>query len=426
MKKLLNKTLGPFILYALVILLCSIPAYIYLVNKIWVNELDEHHRGIKSKIEKGFNDLNYAEPQLSNTINLWNSLQHGVQVKPGDSNSISKENLYTINKFDPFHNEEEQFRGLSSYITINQKSYLVTIETNMEEMDETIIAIASVAIGFFLLLLLGFIILNRRISKQVWKPFYKTIEKLEAFDLKGNASLHLEKSNTVEFEQLNQAVTKLVEANISVYNQQKEFTENASHELQTPLSIIKSKLDLLLQYPALSKEQAEMIESINIPLSRASRINKNLLLLAKIENQQFDEKEWVNIGELLNMDIELFSDQIESKNITIHKDFNMRTVVQTNKSLVEILLANLLLNSIRHSAEKTQIKINLNDNQLSFANTGDVSLNKESLFKRFISTSDQNRSSGLGLAIVKQICNRYKWQIIYSFDNGFHVFTIKL
>jgi signal transduction histidine kinase len=423
MKKLLNRSIRPLILYSLVVLILSIPVYFYIINKIWVNELDDHHSITKAKIEKQFNSLNYQEPRLSETIHLWNTLQHGVLIKPADASAVQPDHFYTITRFDEYHDEKEQFRGLVSYIYILQKPYQVTIETNMEEVDETIIAIAGVALGFFLLLLVGFIILNRQVSGRIWKPFYNTMDQLKTFDLNGNTAIHLERSGTWEFEQLNETVTHLIESNVAIYKQQKEFTENASHELQTPLTIIKSKLDVWLQDPALTKEQAEMIESLNLPLSRASRINKNLLLLAKIENQQFDNEQ-VDLGELLNQDIELLSEHIENKKISIEKHIQSNTILHCNKSLVEILLTNLLLNAIRHSPENGKIKVDLTAQELIFSNTGTTSLNPGTLFKRFISNSTETPSSGLGLAIVKQVCNRFNWQIKYNFRENFHIFTV--
>lgn len=425
MRKLLNKSIRPLLVYALLIITLSIPVYFYIINKIWVSELDEHHKVTKQKIEKQFNSLNQQEPQLSETIQLWNILQHGVRIKSVDQSLVKPDRFYTNKRFDEYHNDEEQFRGLESYITINNKPYQVIIETNMEEVDETVIAVASVALGFFLLLLIGFIVLNRQLSGRIWKPFYSTMKKLESFDLKGNSDIKLDKTNTLEFEQLNQVVTNLINSNVSSYRQQKEFTENASHELQTPLAIIKSKLDLLLQNPALTKEQAQAVDDINLALSRASRINKNLLLLAKIENQQFDANEWINIGEMVNHDIDMLSEHLLSKHLKLEKNIPPNISIQCNRNLFEILLSNLLINAIRHSPENGIIKIELNNKMIIFSNTGLNALNPESLFKRFMSASSETPGSGLGLAIVKQICHRFNWQISYSFIHGAHSFTIE-
>lgn len=424
MKKLLNKSIRPLIVYALIVITLSIPVYFYIINKIWVSELDEHHKVTKQKIEKQFNNLNQQEPQLSEAIQLWNTLQHGVRIKSVDASTVKPDRFYTNTRFDEYHNDEEQFRGLESYITINNKPYQVIIETNMEEVDETVIAVATVALGFFLVLLIGFIVLNRQLSRRIWKPFYSTIGRLKTFDIKGNSDIKLDKTDTLEFDQLNQVVNELINSNVSAYQQQKEFTENASHELQTPLAIIKSKLDLLMQDETLSKEQSEVIESINLTLSRASRINRNLLLLAKIENQQFDLTESVDLSQLISENVELLSEHIENKSIGLKTSIEPNVKTSCNRSLLEILITNLLLNAIRHSPDQSRMKIELTGRSLKISNSGATSLNTENLFKRFISASTETPNSGLGLSIVKQISNRFGWNVAYSFENNFHIFSV--
>ncbi len=351
-------------------------------------------------------------------------MEYTPRIKSVDQSIVKPDRFYTNTRFDEFHNDQEQFRGLESCITINNKPYQVIIETNMEEVDETVIAVATVALGFFLLLLVGFIVLNRQLSRRIWKPFYSTIGKLKTFDLKGNSDIKLDKTDTLEFDQLNQVVTELINSNVSAYQQQKEFTENASHELQTPLAIIKSKLDLLLQDETLSKEQSEVIDSINLTLSRATRINRNLLLLAKIENQQFDLTESIDLSKLINENVELLLEHVENKSIQLETRIEPNVKASCNRSLLEILITNLLLNAIRHSPDQSQMKIELTEKGLKISNSGAASLNTENLFKRFISTSSETPNSGLGLSIVKQISNRFGWNVAYSFENNFHIFSV--
>jgi signal transduction histidine kinase len=216
----------------------------------------------------------------------------------------------------------------------------------------------------------------------------------------------------------------LLAANIASFQQQKEFTENASHELQTPLAIVQSKLDLLLQSKSLTQEQSDNIEETHRALSRVSRINKNLLLLARIENSQFAEKEPVCLSTLLKTNITQLHDFATDKQLVIESQIAEGVVVSANKGLVEILLNNLLLNAIRHNARDGKITITLSAKQLSVANTGIAALHEENLFKRFSRVSAEAPGSGLGLAITKEIANRYGWCIGYRFQEQEHVFTL--
>ncbi|MBE9463155.1 sensor histidine kinase [Dyadobacter subterraneus] len=426
MNKLLNRPLKAFTLYALLVLACSIPVYYFIVDYIWRSELDEYNEIVKSRIESGLNKLSLHKDEWEKTIALWNKTQPGTKIEKSLLRVSPPDSIYTIMRGKQSASEEdlERYRGLSSYIKVQGELYHLTIEINVEEAHETVFAIAAVTVLFFIILLAGFVILNRRIATQIWKPFHSTLDRLKSFDLNSQNNINLEKSDIQEFEQLNQALYQLIAKNISVFRQQKEFTENASHELQTPLAVLKSKIDLLMQNESLTESQSELIASLNMPLSRVSRINKNLLLLAKIENQQFAEDELINMTELVNQNLEFLGEHLIAKNNTVEMEIDEDSSVTANKSLVEIMLVNLLLNAIRHSQENGTIRIKLTDKDLIISNTGNNPLNKDTLFKRFITSSSNTPSSGLGLAIVKEIAYRYNWQVEYQFVNYFHQFSI--
>lgn len=427
MSKLLNRPLKAFTLYALLVLACSIPVYYFIVDYIWRHELDEYNEIVKSRIESGLNKLSLDEEEWKQTIALWNKTQPGTKIEKSLLEESRPDSIYTIMRQKQSADEEdlERYRGLSTYIKVQGDLYHLTIEINVEEAHETVFAIAAVTMFFFIILLAGFVILNRRIATQIWKPFHSTLDRLKSFDLNSQNNIDLEKSDIQEFEQLNQALYQLIAKNISVFRQQKEFTENASHELQTPLAVLKSKIDLLMQNESLTESQSELISSLNIPLSRVSRINKNLLLLAKIENHQFSEGELVNMTELVNQNLDFLEEHLIAKNNTVEMEICEHCYITANKSLVEIMLVNLLLNAIRHNQENGTISINLTNKVLTISNTGDHSLNKETLFKRFITSSTNTPSSGLGLAIVKEIANRYNWEVDYQFVNNFHQFSVR-
>jgi len=309
-------------------------------------------------------------------------------------------------------------------IKVNGENYLLTVETNIEETEETAIAIAILTFLFFLILVVGFLILNKRLSVKLWQPFRNTLTKLKTFNLNSQNKISFEESKILEFEELNVALNKLIEHTISVYKSQKEFTENASHELQTPLAIIKNKLDILLQKEALTDRQYQIIEDINKALTRVSRINKNLLLLAKIENQQFDESETINLSELSEECLEQLKEHFSTKELSVHTSIEKDCVVTGNIVLIEVLINNLLLNSIKHSSQKGIVEVKLNESGFIISNSGTTTLEKEHLFKRFKKSSEESSGSGLGLSIVEQICKRHQWTIDYDFHQETHTFKI--
>lgn len=427
MSKLLHKPFKAFTIYALIILACSIPVYYLVVDFIWLDELDEHNHIVKERIEYSFNNAQIEENELNSLLKNWGKLQPSTTLTPSDLSVPKPDSTYTITKQNTYveHNEIDRFRVLSSYISINGKLYHLQIETNIEEADETMLAIAIVTLLFFALLVIGFIFLNRRIAKQIWQPFRNTLKKLKSFDLTTQRAVSFDKTNIEEFEELNQSLQKLIDKNISVYSQQKTFIENASHELQTPLAVLKSKLDLLLQNKNITSEQAELLTAIDLPLSRITRINKNLLLLAKIENKQFAEVENIELTEVINETLELLSDYTILKQISVDENFTEKLFLSCNKTLLEILVNNLLINAIVHNTEQGKIQISFSNKTLTISNTGKTALSNEKLFERFTISSSETANSGLGLAIVKEICNRYNWHIHYTFENNLHSFSVQ-
>jgi signal transduction histidine kinase len=308
---------------------------------------------------------------------------------------------------------------------MNEHKIVLTREADREDRLLIIGAVTTLTVLFFIVLIAVLIWVNRRISRSVWNPFYKSLDNIRQFDLTKHKTPAFEKTDITEFEELNQSLGRLIAGNIASYTQQKEFAENASHELQTPLAIVQSKLELLLQSHSLKDEQYVIIDEALKALSRVNRINKNLLLLTKIENSQYMDKEKIDLSILLGLNISHFSNFSQDRQIEITTDIRPAVTVQGNKVLVEILVHNMITNAIRHTPFGGSITIYLDKSRMDFSNTGQLPLQEEQLFKRFTSASTQTPGTGLGLALVKQICNRNKWEIDYSFADQRHTFSIR-
>ncbi|OJW81913.1 MAG: hypothetical protein BGO69_14905 [Bacteroidetes bacterium 46-16] len=280
-------------------------------------------------------------------------------------------------------------------------------------------------VGFLFLLLLANFYVTRLISNRLWQPFYDTLEKIEKFNIEQQNVPQFTKSVIEEFKKLNQAISKLISDNVKAFRIQKEFTENASHELQTPLAVFQSKLDMLLQEPELNQNQAAILLSLYEAASRLSRMNKNLLLLAKIENNQYSILEPVDISGVVNEVIPYFKEQSISRNLQISTNITNMSVLNASRPLVEILVNNLILNAISHNRLNGRIDIQGTIEELSISNTSDqTALNADHLFKRFSKFSKSTSSSGLGLSLIQQICNYHHWQVKYFYKNDMHSFTI--
>lgn len=279
-------------------------------------------------------------------------------------------------------------------------------------------ALIATVLGIALVLTMRFI------SARLWRPFDRTLQALEQFRLEDNRCPALGGSDIREFARLNTTLTRLMTNSLHSYRMQKEFTENASHELQTPLAVFQSKLDLLLQQPGITQQQAAIIQDLYTMNSRLSRLNRNLLLLAKMENSQFSRSDTVDIATVIT-DLLPYLESLSSGLIITRRFSADACPQQANRPLVESLVTNLVVNAVRHNRPGGDIVIALSLHDLVISNTSDEPpLDPTLIFNRFYRPSGSTAGNGLGLAIVRAVCRYHGWEIAYSYTGRRHVFTV--
>jgi len=320
------------------------------------------------------------------------------------------------------------FEMITSRVIWRNQNYYITTYVSSTEIHHFINWVFLIDVVILILLLGTIVILNKRSSALLWKPFFESLDNIKDYSITNNASFKLpEETKILEFDQLNNVLNNLIENITTAYNNQKQFVENASHEIQTPLSIIRSKLELLINQPSLTEKEALILADITEANDRLSQMNRTLLLLAKIENKQFPSIETVNLKEIISDSIlhlkEHYEDEFPDVLLLIDKD----VTVKANKTLIEIMISNLLRNAIIHNVADGKIKIELRDSALTIENTGTPPrTDTQSLFERFKKGSHQSKTTGLGLAIVKQICNLYQYSVNYSYREGWHIIKIDI
>lgn len=427
MKKLLHKSMGQLTLFAFIVFALSIPAYLLLVDWIWLKELDENNHLIARRIEGEFNSQHISDAKLSESIRFWNEIQPISRIDRLQG-TVFTDRLYTVRRKNIFADRTDlidRFRGLKTAISINGRKFLLTVETNVEETEETVAYIAAASLFFFLILVAGFWILVRRHSKQLWRPFRETLDGLKSFRLHDGLQVSFPQTDIVEFAELNDALEQLLQYNVITYRNQKEFAENASHELQTPLAILKGRLDLLLQTKGLTAQQYLIAEEMNRALSRSAAINRNLLLLAKIENRQFDNAETLRLDILVREGVEELELFMDEDRLRLLLDIAGPVEARGNSMLVGILINNLLVNAIRHTSSEGSLAVVLSKSFLEISNPGTKALDSGLLFKRFSKLTGERSGSGLGLYIVREICGLHDWHISYRYEDGLHIFSVR-
>jgi signal transduction histidine kinase len=232
-------------------------------------------------------------------------------------------------------------------------------------------------------------------------------------------------TNITEFQKLNAVLNQMsIKIRQDFFNL-KEFTENASHEIQTPLAIAKSKLEILIQSENLSKPQLDLIQSVDESITRLSKLNTGLLLISKIDNNQYSEFQTISVGPLIEHSLENLEDFINRKDLKVTLDLKDRPELRLNPVLAEILINNLINNAIKHNYTGGFIKVELTSSMLTVSNSGEhLNEDPEKLFNRFKKSNKNSDSLGLGLAIVRKICNYHGMKIRYVNKGEVHTILI--
>lgn len=307
------------------------------------------------------------------------------------------------------------------YFTVSYKNgqehHLININQPTIISNDLFYAIVSSLLILFVLFILFTYIIEYLLKKNIWEPLNDNLRQLQKYDLKGNSVLKLKDPGIKEFIELNKVILRMIDKINADYENSRFFTEDASHEMQTPLSIIKSKTDLLMQNASLMEDEdnGKSIAAIARAVSRLSRLNKSLLLITKIKNNQYENKENIRLDKILKIYLEDLEELFETKNLTLTKSIKPCNL-HLNRDLAEILISNFLNNAIRHNLPQGWIKVYLNDLELVISNTCSGLTNENiNLFNRITFHNKTEDSLGLGLNIVKSICDINEFTIRYDY-----------
>jgi len=343
--------------------------------------------------------------------------------------SVAMSGLETYSDTSMYMVNEEDFeivRMLTTYFQDNDGQYYkLQVISSMVEEDDLISSLLYSLISLFVVVLVSIFIINKLILSRVWRPFYQLKNELSRFKLGKNNSFNAPNTSVVEFKELNIAIDKLLKDNTEVYDKQKSFIENASHELQTPLAISRSKVEMLLPHFEENEKVLNQLSDVLDQLDRMKRLNKTLLLLTKIENRQFRDYEPIDFNSLWKDQIEAFKDLLLHKGIEVHLDEIGQLQGQFNPDLAAMLVSNLLRNAMVHNIKDGRIQVTIYDNRFAIANTGKTgALDSKHIFDRFYKDVENQQSTGLGLAIVKSIVDLEKGRVAYHFQEDMHIFEV--
>ncbi len=327
----------------------------------------------------------------------------------------------------PFKNLNEKKvepgRALSVMMKVADDRYIVTIVESRESAEYLIQVVFLITTVLTALLLFVLAIINRFVLRDLWRPFYHILNQVTIFNVASTKVIDNVPSKVDEFHDLSDAVSKMSSRVLSDYMGLKSFTENASHEMMTPLAVITSKLDVLIQDETLKHEQLSQITDIYGAANKLARLNQSLLLLVKIDNDLIKNKEHLSIQALIFEKARQLAELINNKKIDLQLTLE-NLDVNASRYLMEILVNNLFSNAIRHNTTGGQIKIEIKGRQLLFQNSGEHGcLNEEMIFKRFYKGTLSD-GTGLGLSIIENICSLYDFKVVYRYAGNLHQFQL--
>lgn len=390
-------------------------SYYFLINYVLVHELDEALEDYKARIENYVKKQDQLPPigHMDET-----SVNYTPTAESGHHQKYRTVMLNTPEK------KNHNYRQLTYNQKVKNVYYRITLAKPIEGVRLLVRTVVLITIAMLLIVITTTILLNLVILRRLWQPFYTSLSAMKNFKLGKKQMPDFPSTGIEEFDYMNKLLEDTIRSAETDYQVLKEFTENASHEIQTPLAIIRSKLDLVIQEEGLSLKQTQALSSIYSGIKRLTKLNQSLLLLAKIENNQFAETESIDVEEKINEKLGQFQEFWQNNKIRLTADLSPSSI-RSNPELFDILLSNLVSNAGRHNEENGLISIKLFYNGLHVENTGSQSaLNNERLFHRFYKEKQHSQHNGLGLSIVKQICDQLNINIQYSFVNNRHRFTL--
>lgn len=325
----------------------------------------------------------------------------------------------------PMINRLEPHRKLKVIRKINDQTFKIEIFDVIVESDDIFSGVFQSQTRLFIILGSVLVLSSFFVSIWLFRPFNVTLQAIKNFRLNDTSPIILQKTSTKEFRELNQILEQMIQKIQSDYLSLKEFSENASHEMQTPLAVAKGKLELLLQSKNMDEEQLSLINSAYNSIDHLSKMGRSLGLLTKIENNEFTDRKEINLSENIKQTLFDFQELLGLKGIEIQEKIDDNVKVKSDPILIKILIGNLFQNAIRHNIPGGNIEVNLSSKEITISNTGKKLKNpSDHLFKRFKKDNQSSETIGLGLAIVKKICEINNYSISYHFDNERHTIQV--
>ena len=412
--KLLNRSLLHVSLALLLVLALWAVAFFFILRE-----------AVRDSIDEGLDD---QEEVITHRLKTDSTLLHvrdlglyGFAIGPA-ADKEKKRYVDTL-LYVPSEGEVELVRLRTGTFKHQSQFHRIQVYTSTVEEDDLVESMAIALIALYVVLLLTIILVNNVVLRRLWKPFHSMLAQLKAFRLGTARELPPMPTRTSEFNELHAAANELVRRAADAYTDQRAFTANAAHELQTPLAIAINKLELLAEQGGSEEERMNALGEVIAMLERLTRLNKSLLLLARIENRQFPDEREVSFATIAAELLEEFADLAEHREVKLEIEVSGDLLLSMDPALARTLVTNLLKNAIVHNHAGGSVSVHVEQGRFTVRNTGERPLDADRIFTRFHKETTADGGTGLGLAIAKAIAELYGMRLEYRFD-GAHCFSL--
>ncbi|REC63297.1 sensor histidine kinase [Chryseobacterium pennae] len=394
--------------------------YAYILDEVHDN-VDDGLKDRKIQIIKAV----YLNPELLKNNDFGFNEFKIMPITAGEYKNRSR--LYNKMYYMEYDDKDQPYRVLEAdFIDQYKNRQRLVIRTSTVEEDELIYDLTTALIVLYILLVISIVAVNGYLLNKAMRPFYLILDKLKKYQFGIPFSQEDQNYSIKEFEELNVEINEMIDRNELVFYQQKQFIENASHELQTPLAIVINKIDLLIQNENPDKKSLTFLTEVKNDLRRMVGLNKSLLMLSNIENSQFNTTSHVDFNKMIDILVQNYEDFIAFKKVEVNIIEKGHFQADFNQDLADILLSNLLKNAVKYNNQEGTLNIIIENDRITFQNSGTpASLDESRIFNRFYKQGSDHGSTGLGLSIIRTIIKQYPgWDILYKFEDSMHYFIL--
>ncbi len=380
--------------------------------------LEKKQKFIQHLDQNEINDFIENSDDSTETYSQFSSLHSEFLVLSKSPVKIAKKKAVFTNEYRIIEGEENEYRILQYHFTFGNQGYNLEIGSSLAEINDLTFIIRFFIIIVFVVILLITFLADTFYIEYLLKPFYKIIDtkirrvnEPEAFD-------HTPiKARSRDFRELDFVLNQMMDRIAELFKKEKQFISNVSHELLTPIALLKNKFENLLQNDSLDDNAFDKIAGSLRTLDMLKKIINNLLLISRIENNQYEANEDVKFHEIIRDLQEDLQDRIDDREIRFLNKMQHDYIFTGNKTLIHILIYNLVTNAIKYNKPTGSIIVTdgfLEDRYfISIADSG-IGMNSsqiENIFNRFARISSDQEGQGLGLAIADSIASFHHIEI---------------